>query len=157
MSLHTRLDAVLAAGLARPAYCNRASLPTGTQPSGPMNVEGGAEAEAEAEAVRRLLHIRAVTSVVVMREVSKVMNEVKAAESKRDALQVELSNATNGVRQKWADVDAKTAELASRYGIPPDKIKAWASEMFTEAFKQQPMYLMAHTAASRKRQHPKPS
>lgn len=45
MPLHTRLDAVLAAGLARPTYRGRASLPTGMQPES-MEAAGGAEAQA---------------------------------------------------------------------------------------------------------------
>ena len=84
MPLHTRLDAVLAAGLARPAYRGRASLPTGMQPSESMEVKNDAEAAWE---------------------LLKLLSEVKAAERKLEAratavgaMQVEVGNAISDLR-----------------------------------------------------------
>ena len=121
MPLHTRLDAVLAAGLARPVYRSRASLPTGMAPES-MEVEGGEEAEAARSLVKWETE---VTWTRRIWEVLRAVKKKKVAQAKYDAVLDDVLNARMDLVRATAELQNKLREVASVYGIPPDQAGTW--------------------------------
>ena len=123
MPPHTRLDAVLAARFARPAYHSRASLPTGMQPE-PMTDESAPPRTMTESETKKFFN----ESIM---EMFHAQGEVKTAQSKRDALQGQLNYATMDLVRKNAALEAKKKKLSSWLGVPAETIIERLSE-FTE-------------------------